>query len=249
MLKLIGVVKVLDPEGFSVKLMPRTPLLTGLPVAKVCLRRVCALPEESEPPELEPQAASAMAATTAPRSSPRRNHGDPDVFQVCMQHPPQSWQGPGRECSIGSVRRSLFVLLVVLLFPTSAAAAPVLVLGHNGHATLRNDPYVTGPAVTPAPRQPRPRRSRPPSVPLAPPPESDPPTPPRRARRAARPSRPRRRSASPPSPRSRSSQSSPGSTGPARCRRRPTRPTSAPTTTRWPRRRSCAERGRPSSPR
>ena len=49
------------------------------------------------------------------------------------------------------MRRSLFVLLVVLLFPTSAAAAPVLVLGHNGHATLRNDPYVTGPAVTPAP--------------------------------------------------------------------------------------------------
>ena len=49
------------------------------------------------------------------------------------------------------MRRSLFVLLVVLLFPTSAAAAPVLVLSHNGHATLRNDPYVTGPAVTPAP--------------------------------------------------------------------------------------------------
>jgi hypothetical protein len=49
------------------------------------------------------------------------------------------------------VRRSLFVLLVVLLFPASATAAPVLVLGHNGHATLRNDPYVTGPALTPAP--------------------------------------------------------------------------------------------------
>jgi len=48
------------------------------------------------------------------------------------------------------VRRSLFVLLLVLLFPASAAAAPVLVLGH-GHATLRDDPYVTGPAITPAP--------------------------------------------------------------------------------------------------
>jgi hypothetical protein len=43
------------------------------------------------------------------------------------------------------------VLLVGLLFPASAAAAPVLVLGHNGHATLRNDPYLTGPAVTPTP--------------------------------------------------------------------------------------------------
>ena len=52
------------------------------------------------------------------------------------------------------MRRSLFVLLVVLLFPASAAAAPVLVLGHNGHATLRNDPFVTGPAVTPAPASP-----------------------------------------------------------------------------------------------
>jgi hypothetical protein len=51
------------------------------------------------------------------------------------------------------VRRSLFVLLAVLLFPASAAAAPVLVLGHNGHATLRDDPYVTGPAVTPVPAE------------------------------------------------------------------------------------------------
>ncbi len=49
------------------------------------------------------------------------------------------------------MRRSLFVLLVVLLFPASAAAAPVLVLGHNGHAKPRNDPFVTGPATTPAP--------------------------------------------------------------------------------------------------
>ncbi len=49
------------------------------------------------------------------------------------------------------MRRSLLVLLVVLLFPASAAAAPVLVLGHHGHATRRNDPYVTGPAVTPTP--------------------------------------------------------------------------------------------------
>jgi hypothetical protein len=36
-------------------------------------------------------------------------------------------------------------------FPAAAGAAPVLVLGHNGRATVRNDPFVTGPAVTPAP--------------------------------------------------------------------------------------------------
>jgi hypothetical protein len=68
-----------------------------------------------------------------------------------MQHPPQSWQGRRRECSIGPVRRSLIVLLVVLFFPAAASATPVLVLGHDGHATRRNDPFVTGPALTPAP--------------------------------------------------------------------------------------------------
>jgi hypothetical protein len=49
------------------------------------------------------------------------------------------------------VRRSLLVLLAVLAFPAGASAAPVLVLGHQGHATARNDPFVTGPAMTPAP--------------------------------------------------------------------------------------------------
>lgn len=52
------------------------------------------------------------------------------------------------------MRRSLFVLLAGLLFPASAAAAPVIVLGPHGHTTVRNDPYVTGPAVTPAPAAP-----------------------------------------------------------------------------------------------
>jgi hypothetical protein len=49
------------------------------------------------------------------------------------------------------VRRSLSVLLVVAAFPASAAAAPALVLGHNGHATVRNDPFLSGAALTPAP--------------------------------------------------------------------------------------------------
>ena len=49
------------------------------------------------------------------------------------------------------MRRSLFVLLAVVVFPASAAAAPVLVLGRDGRALKRNDPYLTGPAVTPAP--------------------------------------------------------------------------------------------------
>ncbi len=48
------------------------------------------------------------------------------------------------------MRRSLFVLLAVAAaFPAGAAAAPVLVLGHGGRATVRNDPFVTGPALTP----------------------------------------------------------------------------------------------------
>jgi D-glucuronyl C5-epimerase C-terminus len=43
------------------------------------------------------------------------------------------------------------ILLAVLVYPASAAAAPVLVLGHHGHADRRNDPFVTGPALTPPP--------------------------------------------------------------------------------------------------
>jgi D-glucuronyl C5-epimerase C-terminus len=39
----------------------------------------------------------------------------------------------------------------VAAFPSSAAAAPVVVLGPRGHAVTHNDPFVTGPALTPAP--------------------------------------------------------------------------------------------------
>ena len=49
------------------------------------------------------------------------------------------------------MRRTLVALLAVAAFPSSAAAAPVLVLGPHGHVSARNDPYVRGPAVTPAP--------------------------------------------------------------------------------------------------
>lgn len=49
------------------------------------------------------------------------------------------------------MRRSLVVLLVLAAFPSSAAAAPVLVLGHNGKASARDDPFLSGPAFTPAP--------------------------------------------------------------------------------------------------
>jgi hypothetical protein len=73
-----------------------------------------------------------------------------------MQLPPQLSPVRLRECSIAPVRRSLLVLLAVAAFPSSAVAAPVLVLGHDGRVTARNDPYVTGPAITPAP--PRPAR-------------------------------------------------------------------------------------------
>jgi hypothetical protein len=68
-----------------------------------------------------------------------------------MQLPPQLSPARLRECSIAPVRRSLLVLLAVAAFPSSAVAAPVLVLGHDGRVTARNDPFVTGPAITPAP--------------------------------------------------------------------------------------------------
>jgi hypothetical protein len=49
------------------------------------------------------------------------------------------------------VRRRLFGLLILLLFPSTAGAAPVVVLTPAGHALHRNDPYLTLPAVTPVP--------------------------------------------------------------------------------------------------
>ncbi len=49
------------------------------------------------------------------------------------------------------MRRTLVVLLAVGAFPSCAAAAPVLVLGHNGRVSARNDPFLSGPALTPAP--------------------------------------------------------------------------------------------------
>jgi hypothetical protein len=50
------------------------------------------------------------------------------------------------------VRLRLFGLLAMAaVFPASAAADPVVVLGAHGHAVVRNDPFVTGPALTPAP--------------------------------------------------------------------------------------------------
>ena len=42
-------------------------------------------------------------------------------------------------------------MLALLVLPSSAAAAPVLVLGRHGHARHRNDPFLNGPALTPAP--------------------------------------------------------------------------------------------------
>jgi hypothetical protein len=49
------------------------------------------------------------------------------------------------------VRRSLLALLAVAAFPATANAAPVLVLGHDGRVRAQNDPYVSGPAITPTP--------------------------------------------------------------------------------------------------
>jgi hypothetical protein len=46
----------------------------------------------------------------------------------------------------------LFGLLAMgAVFPGSAAAAPVVVLGPHGHTSVRNDRFLTAPAITPAP--------------------------------------------------------------------------------------------------
>jgi hypothetical protein len=39
---------------------------------------------------------------------------------------------------------------LLAFFPSTAAAAPVMFLGRNGKASTRNDPFVSGPAFTPA---------------------------------------------------------------------------------------------------
>jgi hypothetical protein len=47
--------------------------------------------------------------------------------------------------------RLLGLLAGVVLFPSSAAADPVVVIGQGGKATLREDRFLTLPAITPAP--------------------------------------------------------------------------------------------------
>jgi D-glucuronyl C5-epimerase C-terminus len=66
---------------------------------------------------------------------------------------PHRWREIEGECSIAPVRGRLLGLLLaaVATFPASAAAAPVLVMGHGGHVTHRIDRFLALPAVTPAP--------------------------------------------------------------------------------------------------
>jgi hypothetical protein len=71
------------------------------------------------------------------------------------------------------VRKRLLGLLLLAICPSSAAAAPVVVLGPGGRAMVRNDPFVSGAALTPVPpgyaavaraalaRKPAPRRGKP----------------------------------------------------------------------------------------
>ncbi|MEA2212378.1 MAG: hypothetical protein QOF83_2326 [Solirubrobacteraceae bacterium] len=56
------------------------------------------------------------------------------------------------------VRRGLVVLLALLAWPGTAAAAPVLFRAGNGAVSTRNDPFVRGPALTPAPARASPSR-------------------------------------------------------------------------------------------
>lgn len=59
------------------------------------------------------------------------------------------------------MRRSAVVLLALLAFPAGAGAAPVVVLGHAGRAAHRNDPFLSGPALTPPPASRPTRRAAP----------------------------------------------------------------------------------------
>ena len=64
------------------------------------------------------------------------------------------------------MRMRLFGLLLALAaFPSAAAADPVVVISPGGHAVVRNDPYLTGPAITPAPRASAAARPRRPGAP------------------------------------------------------------------------------------
>ncbi len=58
------------------------------------------------------------------------------------------------ECTIASVRRYLVVALVLVTFPSTAAAAPVLVLGSHGHVHERNDRFLSAVPLTPLPATP-----------------------------------------------------------------------------------------------
>jgi hypothetical protein len=57
------------------------------------------------------------------------------------------------------VRRCLVILLCVVAFPGTAAAAPVLVLGPHGRVHERNDRFLSAVATTPVPASSRPRRT------------------------------------------------------------------------------------------
>jgi D-glucuronyl C5-epimerase C-terminus len=55
------------------------------------------------------------------------------------------------ECTIASVRRCLVILLCVVAFPGTAAAAPVLVLGPHGRVHERDDRFLSATSTTPPP--------------------------------------------------------------------------------------------------
>ena len=146
-----GVVSSEEPFGVITSLTPSTPLLTECVEANVWRSRVVGLPEATgpaDPPEPEPEPCEPPDphADTPSASAPVITSG---ATRLSMQRPCQLSPSPKRECSIGGVRGTLVILLAVaavLVAPASAFAAPVLVLGHHGRVTVRNDPYLNGPA-------------------------------------------------------------------------------------------------------
>src|SRR3954469_5446787 len=116
--RVIGFLTVLEPDGGTVRPRPSTPLEILCEPLKVCLSSVWASAE----PELLllPQAArtAAISTTDSADHSLRQFPVRPCMRFLLARH------GQSRECSIALVRRNLVVLLALVLWPSSAAAAP-----------------------------------------------------------------------------------------------------------------------------
>src|SRR5205807_6934835 len=85
----------------------------------------------------------------------QRRHTAQRPVAEAIVHQTGARRGPEteRECSIGAMRGRLFGLLLAaaISFPATASAAPVLVMGRNGHVRRATDRFLPAAPLTPAP--------------------------------------------------------------------------------------------------